>query len=79
MAWAIEVTDTFAGDANYSWVRRYTIESRQNDTQRGVMRRAKLAAGYTGVKGRTDWYGDEGAFYPRGACIVIFVNWRDDE
>ena len=27
----VEITDTFAGEANYSWVTRYKVESAENE------------------------------------------------
>jgi hypothetical protein len=79
MPWNIEVTDTFGGETNYSWVRRYTIPSKRGDTQRGVITRAKRAAGLSGVKGETAWYGDAGDFRPRRACIAMLVQWVEPE
>ena len=37
----IEITDTFGGEANYSWIRRYEIAA---NTMRGAMQ--KLAKQY---------------------------------
>ena len=77
MAWAVEYTDTFGGDANYSWVRRATIGARKNETQASVMRRAKRAVGINGLKGRTVSHGDAYEFRPHGICAVLFVTWSD--
>ena len=79
----VELTDTFGGEANYSWVRRATIEAPEYDTrkparyQATVMRRAKAAMGLTGVRGVTDSYGDTYEFRPYGLLQVMFVTWRD--
>jgi hypothetical protein len=77
MAWFIEYTDTFAGEANYCWVRRATIESKAGESQASVMRRAKAAIGLTGVKGRTHAMGGEEGweFRPYGCNTVMFVAW----
>ena len=29
----VEITDTFAGDANYSWVTRYKVTSAENENE----------------------------------------------
>ena len=79
MAWNVEVTDTFGGESNYSWVRHYSFDSLPNDTQRSVMRKAKALAGYTGHKGQTDSFGDSYNFRPRGVCHVMFVMWVEPE
>lgn len=91
--YAVELTDTFGGQANYSWVRRAKIESPSWDTfkdwdgngrrepkafQRTLMRRAKAAVGLTGMRGETVSYGDSYEFRPYGACVVLFVTWVDD-
>ena len=81
MAWFVEYTDTFGGEANYSWVRRDTIPSIDGESQAGTMRRAKAAIGLTGSKGRTFAMGGvEGwEFRPWRSCTVLFVLWADQE
>lgn len=87
----VELTDTFGGEANYSWVKRATVTmpdlthygydgstnySRANRTfQRELMRKAKAAVGLTGVRGRTSSHGDDSEFRPHRACMVMFVNY----
>lgn len=78
MAWQIEVTDTFGGESNYSWVRRYTMPYKEGERQRDTMRRAKALAGYTGVRGRSSNYGDMLEFRPYRICHVLFITWCDD-
>ena len=68
-----EYTDTFGGDANYSWVKRYEIELPENISDLALMRRAKSWAGLTNVRGRSENYGDSLSFYPRGYATVLFV------
>ena len=70
----IEYTDTFGGDANYSWVRRYSIEVDGNVTDLALIRRIKKAAGLNGVRGIVSKYGDTWEFRPYGACVVLFAN-----
>lgn len=55
----IEHTDTFGGEANYAWVRRYLVRAK---TKRGALRR--IASGwrsvgcdrYDSVSGATCWF-----------------------
>ena len=78
MAWKCEVTDTFGGEANYSWVRRATIPAGpENEPQRSIMKRAKHALQLTGMRGvTTRMNGFEGyEFRPSGMCMVAFVQW----
>ena len=70
----IELTDTFGDEANYSWVRRYTLNTPDDTTQRALVRRIKQAAGLTGVRCKTDDYGGMIAIRPAGACVVLFAS-----
>lgn len=84
----VEWTDTFGGEANYSWVRRAVIEhtdfalyhdsKKGNDQRRQIMRKAKRAVGITGLRGRThECGGGVIEFRPYRMCAVMFVTWRD--
>lgn len=71
-----EITDTFGGQANYSWVRRATFELPDNCSDRSVVIAAKAALGITGVPCRTFRYGDSWELRVRGACEVAFISAR---
>ena len=89
----VEYTDTFAGEANYSWVRREKIHmpelthygydggtnyGKANRVyQRELMKRAKAKMGLAGVRGRTYHYGDTSEFRPYGMCTVLFITYDD--
>lgn len=66
----VEVTDTFGGEANYAWVRRYAIA---DGTRRALVRRAKRAAGWTGIRCAVSEYGDTIEVRPAGLCQVMFI------
>lgn len=71
----IEVTDTFGGEANYSWVRRYTIQQESKSlTDRQVIREAKKLAGWTGIRCNKSDFGDMIELRPAGMCQVMFIN-----
>lgn len=70
----VEFTDTFGGEANYSWVHRRSFDAPHNITNRALMRRAKKLLNISGARGRVEDYGDELRFYPYGMCAVMFVN-----
>lgn len=91
-AYDVEYTDTFGGEANYSWVRHGRIHVPEwthfkdwdgngrrepKAYQRTVMRRAKASVGLTGVRGVTTSYGDTYEFRPYGSCTVLFVTWAE--
>jgi len=66
----IEYTDTFSGEANYSWVKRVTIQARSD---RAAIRAAKKWAVLTGIRcGKSD-YGDMIDLRPVGVCTVLFI------
>jgi hypothetical protein len=78
MAWKVEVTDTYGGQANYSWVRRYHMEEVSDEKQPSIVRRAKKLAGWTGFKCETMAYnGDTYEVRPRRAAMVMFVSWDE--
>jgi hypothetical protein len=89
----IEVTDTFGGEANYSWVKRETIAMPElthygydgsanymkanKAYRRQLVRKAKAIAGWTGWRCMVEDYGDTIRIEPRGTCMVAFVQWKD--
>ncbi|AXH72672.1 MAG: hypothetical protein [Caudoviricetes sp.] len=89
----IELTDTFAGEANYSWVKRDTItmpelthygyDGSTNYTKcnkvyrRELMKKAKAALGLTGLRGTVDDYGDSITFRPYRTCQIMFITFKE--
>jgi len=43
----IEKTDTFGGEANYSWVERYELDPIEGETDLQFIRRVKKVIGWT--------------------------------
>jgi hypothetical protein len=93
-AYNVEYTDTFAGEANYSWVRRekvympelthYGYDGSSNYSKankifrRELMKKAKAAMGLTNVRGTMNDYGDCIEFRPYRCCTVMFVTFADE-
>ena len=77
--WSLEVTDTFGGEANYCWARRWT--ARGDLTVRGVVRALKADMGLTGQRAEVDDWGDNITVRPpkSGACIIGFATWNEGE
>ena len=76
----MELTDTFAGEANYSWVKRATLVYTTEPTDRALILAAKRALGLTGIKCTRDDWSDTGATIqldPRGLCQRAFITRRD--
>lgn len=71
-----EHTDTFGGEANYSWVKRETLESEKELSDLALVRRAKQFAGFTGLKCRVENFGDMIAIYPSHICQVCFITFE---
>ena len=78
MAWEFEYTDTFAGEANYSWVKRETVTYDDSPSDRALVRRAKAWAGITGRRCTVENYGDSFTIRPSGRLTVLFIQWVDD-
>ena len=69
----IEVTDTFGGEANYCWIKRYLVTA---NNERGAIN--KLARS-EGAGWRKSWdSGDLSRYDLTGACICCFVEWFDE-
>ncbi len=45
--------------------------------QRELMKKAKAAVGITGLRGKTENYGDMLDFRPYGCCTVLFIHYAD--
>jgi hypothetical protein len=69
----VEITDTFGGEANYSWVNRHTFAT-AGMTDKQVERKARALVGLTGVSTRRTDYGDMVRWDVSGACICAFLS-----
>lgn len=90
----VEYTDTFAGEANYSWVRReivtmpelthYGYDGGTNYVkankvfERELMKRAKAAVGLTGVRGVKFSHDGDLKFRPHCSATVLFVTYSEE-
>lgn len=74
----IEVTDTFGMEANYSWVKRHTLDVPDNASSGVIMRRVKKLIGWSGVRCVVADYGDMIEIRPQGVCQVCFVTFAQD-
>jgi hypothetical protein len=79
MTYQVEVTDTFGGEANYCWLNRYSIEPRKS-TDRAIVRAAKKAAGWSGMRCHVSSFGDSIEVRPVGRnhpLWVMFINYAE--
>ena len=70
----VEMTDTFDGYANYSWVHRFKVSA---SSELGAIRKVTRETGYPARKEGD--YGDCVVYNVPGAAIVYFVGLWDDE
>jgi hypothetical protein len=73
MRWNVELTDTFGGQANYSWVRRHSFELPASASDRRIITAAKAALGLTGQRCRRFDCGEGFELRPVGSRTVAFV------
>lgn len=69
----VEVTDTFGGQANYCWVNRFEVAE---GTDLQLVRRAKKAAGWNGLRCKVSDFGDMLEVRPvgkRAPCWIMFI------
>lgn len=89
----VEYTDTFTGEANYSWVRRAVVympelthfgydggtnyATANKRYIRELMRRAKAAVGLSGARGARETWGEIEIFRPYRSATILFVSWGE--
>ena len=73
----IELTDTFGGQANYSWVERETF-CIDGMTDRQIELTARSLVGLTGIRCARVDYGDMIEWRPHNACMVAFLTFNYD-
>lgn len=71
----VEVTDTFGGEANYSWVRRAELTVPPALSRRSLVRRAKALMGWTNRPCSVHSYGEQLELRPHGGCVVMFITY----
>ena len=76
MKLSCELTDTFCGEANYSWVRRAELELPDTATPRRQITAAKAALGLTGCRCVKSDHGDLIELRPIGSCTVAFITFE---
>ena len=70
----VEYTDTFGGQANYSWCDRETVSLSDCATDRQIVLACKEAMGLSGVKCDREDRGETTILRPRGLCTVMHIN-----
>lgn len=69
-----ELTDTYGGEANYSWVARFSLEAKSD---LGAIQKLSRA---TGLNFRKDWDdGDTVRYNSKSGATCLFLSAWDDE
>jgi hypothetical protein len=69
LTYKVEVTDTFGGDANFAWVRRYEVQAADMTGAADIMRERE------GGEWEIDWdFGGDTRYNMKDACICCFIN-----
>ena len=64
----VEMTDTYGGEANYSWVNRFLVKA---SSELGAIRKVTRKTGYPARKQY------EGRYRVPNACITYFIQWSE--
>lgn len=68
----LEYTDTFAGQANYAWIKRAEFSVSEYDLPQ-IKKMGKKLAGISGVPGRWQTIGETLQFKPYRCATVLFI------
>ena len=71
--WEAEYTDTFGGEANYSWVTRKEFELPESASDLAVVRKAKALLGLENVRCKRGEMGETITLKPYGSCTIAFI------
>ena len=71
-----ELTDTFSGAANYSWVRRAAVKVREGVSP---VRQAKKALGITGMRCKREEWEDTCVLTPYKTNMIAFITYQGEE
>ena len=74
----IEHTDTFGGEANYSWCTRKVLKLPENVSDISLIRLAKRELGISKIRHRKEAYGDSIRLDLVGCCEVVFINFLEE-
>lgn len=70
----VECTDTYGGEANYCWVRRFAVNA---CSLRGAAIVAARHLGYSGRIRREGTWGDGARWDVQGMAVCFFISWGD--
>lgn len=65
-----EFTDTYAGETNYDWVRKGSVEAQSLNM---ATRAIKLALGLNGIRCKREDWADMIVLRPVNSCTILFI------
>jgi len=68
-----EYTDTFGGEANYSWAKRGEYQESIKTPDALIVKKVKALVGLTGVRCKRIHHGDMIELRPEGRATVLFI------
>lgn len=72
----VEITDTLAGDANYSWVKRSRIEGMEGKSDLAIVKAVKKQIGWSNIRCRVERYGDLIRLSPFRDAVTCFITFH---
>ena len=70
----VELTDTYGGEANYSWVKRYKVHASS------ILGTIRKVSSETGLNFRKEWdSGDVVKYDAKDCAVCAFVSGYDDQ
>lgn len=71
----IEITDIYCGEANYSWVKRFEFDIKENASDMAIIRKAKKVSEWCiGAKHEKQSTGDYLTIKPYGVNQIMFIS-----
>jgi len=77
LIYKVEFTDTYGGEANYSWVDRASFKGSAGLSNREIVRMAKKELGLTGVRCKRTKLGEMIELRPIGSATVMFITYEE--
>lgn len=75
----VEHTDTFGGEANYSWVTRKRFTVPEEFSDRAIITKAKDVLGLNDIRHKRSDLGDMIRLDLVGMCQVVFITFPDND
>lgn len=69
-----EITDLFANESNYSWVKKYKFQMPENATNNQIIRKAKQLLELNGIRCKKTYYGETIELRPYCQNTVAFIS-----